>query len=369
MTTAAAILLATIAAVLGADQRPNKDTYAQAFAQSYEYEKHKDYAKAIAVLADQGKTHADQYLLNLRLAWLHYLNGQFDDAEKRYQAVMAANPKSIEAKNGCLLPMLAARRYKEAEALARQVTKNDPRNYYANLRLVVALRLQQKFDEALGIVQAMLTTYPADPHFAREMAILSAAQTVAAPSLSSEGKSKMDEALCKCQQLEKEHKYTEAIQTLQDQHAAHPKDYALNLRLGWLHYLAGDYRNSADYYYAAIQVAPRSSEAGNGYLLPLLAQARYQDAESFARQIIKGDPGNYYANLRLAVALRLQGKYDEAEKVIRPMLDAYPTDVYYMTEMALLDVARDKKDAAKQSFHNLLALDPENATAKEQLGL
>jgi tetratricopeptide (TPR) repeat protein len=166
-----------------------------------------------------------------------------------------------------------------------------------------------------------------------------------------------------------EHKYLEAIQAIQDQHGDQPQDYALNVRLGWLHYLAGNYGNSADYYYAAIQISPRSSEAGVGYLLPLLSQGRYKDAESFARQIIKGDPGNYYANLRLAVALRFQGKYDEAEKVIRQMLDAYPSDVHFMNEKGMLDLARDKKDAAKQSFANVLALDPENATAKTQLGL
>jgi tetratricopeptide (TPR) repeat protein len=371
MTIAAVMYLTTIAALFGADQPANNDAYAQALTQSREYEKNKDYPKAIAVLTEQKEASSDPYLLNLRLGWLHYLNCQFDDAERYYQAVMKTNPKSVEAKLGCLLPMLAGKQYQEAEALARQIVKDDPRNYYANLRLVVALRLQQKFGEAMGIAQEMLVTYPADPHFTRELAILSAAQTVgnAAPSLSAESKSKIDEAVCKCRQLEKEQKHSEAIEALQEQFAAHPQDYTLNLYLGWLHYLTGNYHRSSNFYYTAIQAAPRSSEAGIGYLLPLLAEGRYSDAESFARQITQGDPGNYYANLRLATALRLQGKYDEAEKVIRPMLDAYPTDILFMTEMGLLDLARDQKDAANKSFSNVLALDPENATAKKQLGL
>ena len=121
------------------------------------------------------------------------------------------------------------------------------------------------------------------------------------------------------------------------------------------------------YYYKAVQIAAKSSEAGLGYLLPLLAQARYQDVESLARQILAGDADNYYANLRLAIALRYQGKYSEAEKVAQHMLAAYPSDTLFMLELGLLSVAQNKKAEAKRWFSEVAALDPENGTAVQQL--
>jgi cytochrome c-type biogenesis protein CcmH/NrfG len=98
-----------------------------------------------------------------------------------------------------------------------------------------------------------------------------------------------------------------------------------------------------------------------------LAQARYADAEAFARQILQGHPDNYYANWRLAVALRWQAKYGEAEKVLRRMLELYPADVGLRSEMAEIKLGQNDRPAAKQLFTEVLAIDPNNATAARQL--
>jgi cytochrome c-type biogenesis protein CcmH/NrfG len=369
MLTAAASCIVTVAVMLGASQDSSDQSSVQnAVAQSRKYEKEKYYRKAISVLMELSDSHSDNYLLNLRLGWLHYLNGKYPDAELYYQAAIEAAPKSIEAKLGCLLPMLAASQYKEAEALARQIIKDDPRNYYGNLRLAAALRKQQKTDEAVEVVKRMLTAYPADVNFTAEMDLLGAAGAGKnAQNPPAEDNPQIKEAVRKSYQLEDNQELDEAIKVISDQVAGNPKDYALNLRLGWLYYLSGNYRSSSQYYYKALQISPRSIEAGVSYLLPLLAQARYKDAETFARQILEGDPGNYYGNLRLAVALRLQDKHAEAEKVIQPMLKSYPADVYFLTEMATLEAAQNKPDAAKQLLSEVLALDPDNVAARHQL--
>jgi urea transporter/tetratricopeptide (TPR) repeat protein len=360
---------AMMSVVLGAKQAASDEAAVhQALVQSCEQEKNKDYPKAIAVLLAQDAANKGSYVLNLRLGWLHYLNHKNAEAERYYRAAIESNPNSIEAKLGCLLPLLGASKLKEAETLARQIIKEDPRNYYANLRLATALRLQKKSNEALQIVKWMLVTYPSDVSFAAELAQLNAPPDAKdAANQSAESKKQIDEAVRNSVQQEGNRNYAEAIQAILGQYAAHPQDYRLNLRMGWLYYLSGSYDNSAQHYYAALQLVPQSFEAGVGYLLPLLAQARYPDAESFARDIVKSDAKNYYANLRLAVALRLQGKYADAEQVVKPMLDAYPADIYFLGEMAMLNLAQNKKDAARQLFSNVLSLDPENATAKHQL--
>ena len=162
--------------------------------------------------------------------------------------------------------------------------------------------------------------FPSDVNFAAELAKLNAppdAKDAADPS--TESKKQIDEAVRNSVKQEVNRNYAEAIQAILGEYSAHPQDYLLNLRMGWLYYLSGSYDNSAQHYYTALQITPQSTEAGVGYLLPLLAQARYPDAESFVHEIVKGDPKNYYGNLRLAVALRLQGKYADAEQVVAPM--------------------------------------------------
>ncbi|MEZ4765018.1 MAG: hypothetical protein R3C26_18120 [Calditrichia bacterium] len=47
----------------------------------------------------------------------------------------------------------------------------DYYNYYGNLRLAYALRMQQKFDVAVKITQKMLAIYPIDVHFLTEFAL------------------------------------------------------------------------------------------------------------------------------------------------------------------------------------------------------
>jgi tetratricopeptide (TPR) repeat protein len=146
-----------------------------------------------------------------------------------------------------------------------------------------------------------------------------------------------------------------------------PQRYAVNLRLGWLYYLGGKHDNARAYYQAAIKASPTSVEAKLGYILPLLAQGFYEDAEVAANQVVLADRLNYYGNLRLAFALRMQKKYDAAEKTANTMLALYPSDASFQLELALTKLAQGQKDAARRLLINVLLMEPENVTAKQLL--
>jgi|GEM_PF-2567202 tetratricopeptide (TPR) repeat protein len=162
-------------------------------------------------------------------------------------------------------------------------------------------------------------------------------------------------------------KYQEAIDAIQPLVEKTPDDYIVNLRMAWLHYLAGKQLESLNFYVGAIRVSPKSVEARNGYVLPLLAQERYEDVEQACRQVMVLDPRNYYANVRLAFALRLQGKLDVAVPLVRGMLELYPSDVSFLLELALALSAQEEADEAKALFEMVLLLDPDNATATQAL--
>lgn len=175
------------------------------------------------------------------------------------------------------------------------------------------------------------------------------------------------DAYHKSYRYERSQNYADAIKALSPVVSAYPQGYTVNLRLGWLNYLIGSYANARTHYETAIKTAPDSLEAKLGHTLPLMAQERYDDAEVAAKQVLRIDPSNYLANLRLAFAYRLLKKLDAAEDLLNRMLILYPTDISLLTEYALIKVARKQNPDAKRVFNDILTLDPENVVAKAQL--
>lgn len=163
---------------------------------------------------------------------------------------------------------------------------------------------------------------------------------------------------------EKSQSYADAIKAIAPVLRAYPQTYTVNLRLGYLYYLSGNYANSVQCYDVAIKAAPKSLEPLLGKLLPLLAQQRYSDAEELANQVLIKDPANYYANLRLAYALRYQKKFDQAVDICNRMLPLYPSDISFLTEMGCAKWGLNDLAGATPYFAHVQDLDPENAMAK-----
>ena len=170
-------------------------------------------------------------------------------------------------------------------------------------------------------------------------------------------------AYYKSYKTEKGGDFKHAIADLEPVYQAYPTGYTINLRIGWLHYLDGKHANAKYHYENAIKVAPSSVDAKLGYTLPLLAQQDWAKVEAVCYQIVKVDYYDYYANLRLAFALRMQGKLDLAKEVSYKMLAIHPSDTLYLTELALdLEAVGDKKSSSA-IYLDILTMDPYNATA------
>ena len=106
MTTRIRSLLLPLAAVaLGASfsAAAADPQVAEAFASSYKLEARKHYAEAakpMEALANKGNDFAQ-----LRLAWLAYLQGKYDDSERIYAAVIERKPTALEPRLGRMLPL------------------------------------------------------------------------------------------------------------------------------------------------------------------------------------------------------------------------------------------------------------------------
>ena len=166
---------------------------------------------------------------------------------------------------------------------------------------------------------------------------------------------------------ERAENYQDAIRALAPVYEAYPNGYTVNLRMGWLFYLNGNFNNAVAHYEVATSAAPVALEPKLGKMLPLLAQGRWSEAEAVAYQVVSVDHYNYYGNLRLAVALRMQGKLEASYQITLKMATAYPTDVMFLVELAQVNDARGDTEEAARLFEEVLILDPENEVARRYL--
>ncbi len=129
---------------------------------SYQLEAAGKYTEALAAIDGVAANGPDAELKILRRGWLYYLPGHFDESIREYRLAIERNPKSVDARLGLTLPLLAAKRWREAEQSAQAVLTLAPSNYTGMLRLIIALEAQKDWALMLKTAAAMVVSYPSD---------------------------------------------------------------------------------------------------------------------------------------------------------------------------------------------------------------
>lgn len=151
-------------------QQMSQAEIATSYARSFSHERSQDYDNAIRSLGDVYQAYPNGYTVNLRMGWLFYLNGNHNNAVAHYEVAARVAPQALEPRLGRLLPLLAQGRWVEAETVAYQVISVDHYNYFGNLRLAFALRMQGKVEQAYQVVLKMVGAYPTDLAYLVELA-------------------------------------------------------------------------------------------------------------------------------------------------------------------------------------------------------
>ena len=153
------LLILMVAALAGSAQ-VNQETLEQAFARSYELEKNKDFvsaAKELNKVYDQSS-----YEINLRMGWLWYNAGQFDESVKYYSRAQQLMPYSEEARFGLILPKAALGRWDEVIELYNKILEIHPNNTIAMFRLGMIYYERKNYDKALPLFKKVVDLYPFD---------------------------------------------------------------------------------------------------------------------------------------------------------------------------------------------------------------
>ena len=120
------------------------------------------YPQAASVLDPLLRESPNHEFALMRRAWLNYLQGKYNDALRDYNQVLALNPRSLEARLGLTLPLMAQQRWKEAAAETRKVIAVSPWDYTAHSRLLVCEEGEKSWAELSRHATDHAARYPSD---------------------------------------------------------------------------------------------------------------------------------------------------------------------------------------------------------------
>lgn len=137
--------------LLLADSDPWKESYR--LENVYQYD---------AALNALNSISSDNELALLRRGWLYYLKGSNSKSIDYYNKAIKKNSKSLDARLGIILPLIAQQRWREAASNAKKVLEVAPWNYHAHVRLMAAEEALKQWSELEKHARSVHERYPSD---------------------------------------------------------------------------------------------------------------------------------------------------------------------------------------------------------------
>ncbi len=132
----------------------------EAFSASYKAENEGDYSKSIEALRKVYQE--DSYPINLRLGWLTYMNGSFNESMAYYNKAIQLMPYSIEARLGLALPASAMGNWEQVIKRYKEILRIDPNHYLTNYRIGNIYYYREDYQTAHDYFERIANMYPFD---------------------------------------------------------------------------------------------------------------------------------------------------------------------------------------------------------------
>lgn len=155
-----AALLPALAVLLLVAGAARAEAPGDLFRQSYQAEARGDLAAALEPMERLGPAGAG-YVAQLRKGWLLYLAGRYAPSAEHYLRAAALEPAAVEPRLGAMLPLMAARRWKDAERLGEEALALAPNDFLATSRLAWVHYSQAQWTDAEALYRRALAAYPA----------------------------------------------------------------------------------------------------------------------------------------------------------------------------------------------------------------
>lgn len=175
----------------------------------------------------------------------------------------------------------------------------------------------------------------------------------------------LESAFSNSYESEQAGKYMNAIKDLRPVYRSDA--YFVNIRMGWLYYLAKQYSESIRYYNIAIALNPYAIEARFGCIKPLSAVENWESVKNQYVQILRIDPQNTLANYWLGVIYYNKKNYQAAEKLFEKVINLYPLDYDSIIMLAWTKLNLGRTVDAKLLFNQALVIRPNDKSASDGL--
>jgi tetratricopeptide (TPR) repeat protein len=162
-------------------------------------------------------------------------------------------------------------------------------------------------------------------------------------------------------------KYDAAISSINAVYSA--TSYEINLRLGWLNYLAGKHKESISFYQKAITLMPAATEPKWAIINPFTKLESWNDIEKTYLAILKLDSKNSTANYNLGLIYYYRKDYFSAKKHFDVSLNLSPFGYNNMLMSAWTNFFLGNKSQASVLFNKTLLYSPNDSSALEGLSL
>ncbi len=129
-----------------------------AFSSSYSHEKNSDYTASMNAL--KAVYDATSYEINLRLGWLNYNAGLFDESVIFYTNARELKPYSEEARFGLILPLSALGKWDEVIKIYNSILEVSPNNSVALYRLGLVYYGRKDYNKAGVLFKKVVDLYP-----------------------------------------------------------------------------------------------------------------------------------------------------------------------------------------------------------------
>lgn len=136
----------------------SQDVLQAAFSKSYATEKNGDFTASMEPLK---KVYDESsYELNLRLGWLNYNAGLFDEAIIFYGRAQKLKPYSEEARFGLILPLAALGKWNDVIKIYEAILETSPNNSVALYRLGLVYYGRKDYNKANTLFKKVVDLYP-----------------------------------------------------------------------------------------------------------------------------------------------------------------------------------------------------------------
>jgi len=191
--------------------------------------------------------------------------------------------------------------------------------------------------------------------------------TTMSVNLAAQDFAKLSVAFTESYAKEKEGKYADATKPLKAMYDK--KSYEVNLRLGWLTYLQGQFSESVGYYSKAIELMPYAIEPRLGIVLPASAMGNWGSVVEQYNKILSIDPNNTLVLYRMGMISYENKDFKRAYTYFEKVVNLYPFDYHSLLMLGWTNYQLGKTKEAKILFQKALLYDPTSASAKEGLSL